>query len=269
MITRRSAVQRLGLLSLLAAGRWPGHANAAVPAAAGEPFRFHAINDLHHATPECDPWFARLVERLKEAKDHEMVLVLGDLTDEAKPEGFEAVKKIFAALERPVHVQIGNHDQTSTDNGAAYDTAHPDRRNYAFEHRGWQFVGIDSTQGPTASGTKVGDRTLKWIDDNAGRLDRKRPLVLFTHFPMGKDVKMAPLNADDVLGRFLEFNLRGVFSGHYHATTEADFHGTPVVTNRCCSRIRGNHDGSKEKGWWSIAAAEGRLTRTFVEFAAA
>ena len=64
-------------------------------------------------------------------------------------------------------------------------------------------------------------------------------------------------------------NLRGVFGGHYHAQTETAFHGTPVVTGRCCARVRGNHDGSKEKGWWSVTAADGRLTRTFVEFAKA
>ena len=54
--------------------------------------------------------------------------------------------------------------------------------------------------------------------------------------------------------------LQGVFGGHYHAYTEKEFHGTPVVTGRCCSRLRGNHDGTKEKGWWSLSASAGRPT---------
>ena len=52
-ISRRSA---LGLL--LAAGLWPGCVR--VPSTqrpAGAPFTFAALNDLHHAQPECDPWF--------------------------------------------------------------------------------------------------------------------------------------------------------------------------------------------------------------------
>lgn len=268
MHTRRSALRRLGLLGLFAAGGWPGglRAGDGPGAVAGETFRFHVLNDLHHASSECNAWFQRVVARLKEQQDHEMALLLGDLTDEAKPEGFAAVKAAFAALERPFHVQVGNHDQTAKDNAGAYEAAFPGRRNYAFEHRGWQFVGIDSTQGTAASNTRVSDTTLEWIDRNTGRLDKRRPLVLFTHFPLGKGVKMAPLNAEDVLGRFLGFNLQGVFSGHYHAYTETVFHDTPVVTGRCCSRIRNNHDGSKEKGWWSLTAAGGRLTKAFVEF---
>ncbi len=269
MITRRSALRGIGLLSLLAGGHWPGCLGAEGGTAAGETFRFHILNDLHHAAPECDPWFARVVARLREDGDHEFALLLGDLTDTAKPGSFAAVKEAFSRIHRPFHVQIGNHDQLAGGDAGAYEAAFPDRRNYAFEHRGWQFVGIDSTQGTDSSDTKVSERTLAWLDGNVGRLDRRRPVVLFTHFPLGKGARMAPLNADDVLGRFLGLNLRGVFGGHYHAQTETAFHGTPVVTGRCCARVRGNHDGSKEKGWWSVTAADGRLTRTFVEFAKA
>ena len=43
---------------------------------------------------------------------------------------------------------------------------------------------------------------------------------MLTHFPLGEGVKMRPKNADDLLKRFLEFNLRAVYSGHYHSFTE-------------------------------------------------
>ncbi len=266
MMTRRAALQRVGLWSVFAAGAWPGSQRADDAPGTDANFRFHILNDLHHATTECDPWFAAVVAKVKADPDHEFALLLGDLSDEAKPASFATVKDLFGGLGRPYHVLIGNHDQKTDATAEAFDAAFPGQRNYWFEHRGWQFVGIDSTQGTAASDTRVSERTLGWLDQTLPKLDRRRPTVLYSHFPLGKGVKMTPLNADDVLGRFLEHNLQGVFSGHYHAYTEKEFHGAPVITNRCCSRLRGNHDGSKEKGWWSMAASAGRLSKTFVEF---
>ena len=80
-------------------------------------------------------------------------------------------------------------------------------------------------------------------------------------------MSMRPLNADDVLNRFLEFNLSAVFCGHYHGLTERKLRTTTITTDRCCSRVRSNHDGSKEKGWFVCRAmALGEVTRQFVEF---
>ena len=78
---------------------------------------------------------------------------------------------------------------------------------------------------------------------------------------------MRPLNADDVLARLLEFNLGAVFCGHFHGYTERDFGNALITTDRCCARVRGNHDGSKEKGWFVCRAeASGDVTREFIAF---
>ena len=78
---------------------------------------------------------------------------------------------------------------------------------------------------------------------------------------------MRPRNADDLLNRFLEFNLSAAFCGHYHGLTERTLRAATITTDRCCSRVRGNHDGSKEKGWFVCrATASGEVTRRFVEF---
>jgi len=101
------------------------------------------------------------------------------------------------------------------------------------------------------------------------KLDPQKPTVVFTHFPLGAGVKMRPLNAEAVLERFLDFNLRGVFSGHYHARTAVAYRGIEVVTNACCARVRDNHDGSKGKGYFVVnGTPDGLLTREFVPFAA-
>ena len=59
---------------------------------------------------------------------------------------------------------------------------------------------------------------------------------------------------------------RWMAEGGRRFSTERQFGGVPVVTNRCCSRLRGNHDGSKEKGYWLVTANAGALSREFVAF---
>ncbi|MGB8464260.1 MAG: metallophosphoesterase, partial [Terrimicrobiaceae bacterium] len=148
-----------------------------------------------------------------------------------------------------------------------YEQIFGNQLNYAFEHGGWQFIGLDTTDGIEWQNTTISPTTLSWLDENLPKLDRRRPTILFTHFPLGVGVSMRPLNADDVLERFLEFNLSAVFCGHYHGLTERNLRAATITTDRCCSRVRGNHDGSKEKGWFVCRATElGEVTRQFVEF---
>jgi predicted MPP superfamily phosphohydrolase len=198
--------------------------------------------------------------------DAEFALILGDLADNAEPASHTAVRDHFRQLKRPIYTQIGNHDHLSQTDRRSYEQTFPSQTNYWFEHRGWQFVGIDSTEGTHFEKTRVQDTTLAWLDTYLPKMKKERPTVLFTHFPLATGVKMAPLNGEDVLNRFREFNLRGVFSGHYHAYTQNPFQGIDVVTNRCCSRLRNNHDGTKEKGYWLVTAEAGKITRQFVEF---
>ena len=114
--------------------------------------------------------------------------------------------------------------------------------------------------------TSIQPATLQWLDDYLPRLNPRRPTVVFTHFPLGDGVNYRPQNADELLDRFRDFNLQAVFCGHYHGFTERTSGQAILTTNRCCSLKRGNHDGTKPKGYFACEAAEGKLTRTFVEY---
>jgi 3',5'-cyclic AMP phosphodiesterase CpdA len=263
-IHRRSALQRLSLWSALGLGLWPGCQSP--KAQTGGRFQFLVVNDLHHASAECDPWFEALIKQMRAHRGAELALLGGDLADNAAPASLAAIRDHFRGLGRPFHAQIGNHDQAAAADRRAYEQNFPGQINYTFEHRGWQFVGIDTTQGVDWEKTRVQPATLTWLDDQLPRLDRRRPTVVFTHFPLGAGVNMSPLNSDEVLRRFAEFNLRGVFCGHYHAYTERQAGAAVVLTNRCCARVRGNHDNTKEKGYWLVTADGGTLSREFVEF---
>jgi predicted MPP superfamily phosphohydrolase len=260
----RRQLLRYSAGSLLAAGLWPGTLRATNDSA-GEGHRFVVINDLHYLNRGCAAWHEAVVQQIKAHKEKiDFCLLVGDLSEHGTAEQLEPVRSIYRELKVPLHVVIGNHDwQTETDR-KAFDDLFTEGSNYSFEHRGWQFLGFDSTDGPKAKVAVRAD-VLKWLDEAVPKLDKKRPLVLFTHFPLGPWVIYRATNADAVLERFKEHNLQAVFNGHFHASTERQLGKVTLTTNRCCSFSRKNHDGSKEKGYFLCEAREGKISRRFVE----
>ena len=260
LIRRREAL-RWSAGALLSLGLWPG---CATGARGGESFRFIVVNDTHFMSPECGAWLEGVVQQMK-GDGAEFCLFAGDLSDHGRRDELAAVREIMTKLAVPTYVQIGNHDYlTPTDRGA-YEELFPDRINYLFEHRGWQFLGLDTTEGQLFQQTTIPDATFRWVDDHLPRLNKTKPTVVLTHFPLGASVQYRPRNADDLLERFLPYNLQAVFSGHFHGFTERKLRNATLTTNRCCSLKRSNHDGSLEKGYFLCTATEGRFTRRFVE----
>ena len=263
-ISRRAALETLGAGALLGLGFWPGVLRAASATPPVETFTFAVINDTHSMSPEGGVWLEQVMARIK-AEEPDFCLHLGDLVENGQPGHLAAMRDLLAGIGKPVHVQIGNHDYLTHTDRAAYEATFPNRINYAFIHREWQFVGVDSTQGVRYDKTSISDATFQWVDENLPKLDRTKPLVLFTHFPLGKGVKHRPVNADALLERFRDHNLQAVFNGHFHGYTERPFANAIVTTNRCCALKRHNHDGTKAKGFFICTAREGRITRRFVE----
>ncbi|HEY2785136.1 MAG TPA: metallophosphoesterase, partial [Fimbriiglobus sp.] len=254
--------------ALLAAGVWPG-ALAARDADA-EPFHFVAVNDLHYKNDQCDPWFQKVAASIRGLTEKpEFLLVVGDLVENGTAAQFGKINDVLKTLDRPYHAVIGNHDYAAKTDRKAYDEACPKQTNYRFEHKGWQFVGLDTSDaadGKKYQGVTARKQTFTWLDETLPKLDKNKPTVLFTHFPLGDKVNMRLSNADLLLDRFKPLNLRAVFNGHYHALTEKTIRGDVLVTtNRCCAHSVNNHDNSKEKGYFICSAKEGKITRRFVE----
>ena len=261
---RLSRRQLLRAVPVGAAAWWACGARALAQAGA---FRFIVVNDLHHATPECDPFFRSLVAQMSSHGAIDLCLIVGDLADTGRPESFMAVRDAFAALRVPVYTVPGNHDNDVEKTTRIYSDFFPGRLNYTFRHKDWQFIGLDSTEAEKFQNTRISETTLAWVDATLPTLDRARPTVLFTHFPLASGVNLVPLNAADLLSRVSTLNLRGAFTGHYHARIEKRLGDTPLLTNACCSRMRDNHDGSLDEGYLlCTATADGRLSWEFVEF---
>lgn len=266
-ITRRAALGQLG--ALLAAGLWPGALRAeGRPLPGVGAVRFAVLNDFHHDSADCDAWFRNLFKSVAAQGDLAFVAGLGDLANAGKPESIAAIKRLATAVRAPFYPVPGNHDNDLEENTRVYSEIFPGRLNYTWSEAGWQFVALDTTDGKKWGDTQVSAATLAWLKVELPKLDPKRPTVVLTHFPLGAGVKYRPLNAEAVLEHFLEFNLRGVFSGHYHAQTKVAYRWIDCVTNACCARVRDNHDGTKAKGYFVVrGSADGLLTREFVEFA--
>ena len=263
-VSRREMLRWAGSLGLAAALPW------AAALEAQQAFRFLFVNDLHHGSSECDPFFASLVTQMSGHGPVDFCIIAGDLTDTGKPESFAAIRDAFSRLRMPIYTVPGNHDCDVEKNTRIYSDAFPDRLNYTFLHKDWQFVALDTTDGNKSRGTRTSDVTLGWLDRTARALDRQRPTILFTHFPLATDVTMATANGGEVLSKLEGLNLRGEFNGHYHARIERRRGDVPLLTNACCSRVRDNHDGSLEEGYLlCTASADGRLSWEFVEFLAA
>jgi 3',5'-cyclic AMP phosphodiesterase CpdA len=266
-LTRREWLRlSAGAGTLLSLGLWPGRLRGA-DAPATDDFSFIAVNDLHAFEPACRPWFDQVVHQMKaSAPAAEFCLLGGDLADGGTAPQLTLIKDSFSALGLPCHAVVGNHDYRSATDRSAYERIFPGQINYSFTHRGWQIIALDSSEGTKAKETRISPVTLDWLDQNIPKLDAKRPTILFTHFPLGDFVVARPLNADDLLRRFYGINLQAVFCGHFHALTERPFRNAIITTDRCCSRVRFNHDGSPQKGWFVCQAANGEIKRQFVEF---
>lgn len=251
--------------TLLSLGAWPGALAAADAPESGE-FHFVAVNDLHYFNANCQKWFEKVLASIQAQEEKpDFCLVIGDQAENGTREQLGAIRDLFRAWSGPVHYVVGNHDYPGPTDRSAYDDIFPRQVNYAFEHKGWQFFGLDSTQGQLSSKTVIGEPTLQWVDEALPKFNKKAPTVVFTHFPLGTLVPSRPLNADDLLDRYRRFNLQAVFCGHFHALTERQVRSAMITTNRCCSFVRNNHDGSKEKGYFLCSARDGKITRKFVE----
>ena len=201
------------------------------------------------------------MEQMKAHPEVEFCLLAGDLVETGHRHHLGAVEDIFGALGRTVHVQIGNHDYAEDGSRAGYNAVFPNRLNYWFEHRGWQFVGFDSTEGTKYQGTSIQPEALDWLRRTVPKLDKTKPTVAFTHFPLGWEVRYRPTNADDALDLFRGIDLRAVFSGHFHGRTERESSGALLVTNQCCALKRNNHDGSREKGYYLCTVEGDQVTQ--------
>jgi len=161
------------------------------------------------------------------------VLIAGDLTENGREDEWRAFERLYgrdgtdALLKYPVFLGSGNHDRrTHPDAGVVIREI---RRRHGSEFYSWDWDDLHLIcldEAPT-------DRGLRWLGKDLARTGRKRPIVLFLHFPLagafsesnwfGKGPQKQQL-AEMLAG----FQIVGIFHGHYHKSTRTSWEGYDV-----------------------------------------
>jgi len=264
MITRREALKRVLLL---------GGGTISIPKLlqttplrSAEPvFVFGVLNDLHLMTPDCAKFLKAVLTHLK-AQGADFCLVAGDLTEKGDLENMEAVKDTSLNVGLTCYPVPGNHDYSTSSDKSNYEKTFPDRLNYTFSYKGWQFVGLDSTEGQKYQNTTISQETIQWLTKQINQLSSTAPTVVFTHFPLIPFVPFSPNNSETVLKLLKTLNVKAIFCGHYHGYVRVGLNSTEICINYCCSLKRNNHDGTSVKGYYLCKVYPNKLAIEHVSF---
>lgn len=262
--------------------------------AADESFTFGVIGDAEPGrfwwermySPGRDA-FSRLWSGLA-SRGPDFVLQLGDFVSEGDAAHYRDYARLVESLPAvPLLRCVGNHDR-SRPNGEAdkalYDAV-IGSRDYFFDHGGWRFVSLDS------SDRKVTAAQLGWL---RAALSVPGPKIVFTHVPPSYLKKTAPLAAvgaledgeEDEKGYLHDFltnyfddgaaeferlvvsgGVKAVYLGHIHAFWAADRGGVRyVISGGGGSPLYPLPPGYPKKKFahslWVRAYRDGRLEET-------
>ncbi len=225
------------------------------PRPAGETFTFGVIGDAEHGRF----WWERVFSpekaaflnqwRALQSSDADFAFQLGDFVSEGTAENYrEHAALVEKEATKPLLRCIGNHDRARPNGDAdknLYDAVFG-ARDYYFDHGGWRFVSLDS------SDRKVTGAQLAWLK---AALAVPGPKVIFTHVPPDYIKSIQPLKEvgeleteDDDKGAVSDFftnyfkdgskefedlvtngGVKAVYMGHIHAFWAADHRGVRYV----------------------------------------
>jgi 3',5'-cyclic AMP phosphodiesterase CpdA len=221
------------------------HAQAAPGLPPEVAFRFAYVSDSHLYARGMTHRFAK--SALKAVADvnaldpqPDFVLYGGDLAQLGRADELELGQQILKDLKAPVRMMVGEHDWY-LDMGDKWKAMFgPDR--YSFDHKGVHFVVLNSVieedfwtaKGYTPeermnivaglddgrqSRFEVGQEQRDWLKQDLAKVDKKTPIVVFSHSPLYKYYE--PWNfwtkdADQVQALLKPFQSVSVIHGHTH-----------------------------------------------------
>jgi len=208
-------------------------------------FNFAYLSDSHLYVEAKNDRFARALMRAVEdinrlSPQPDFVLYGGDLAQLGRPEELAAGMQILKDLKAPLKMMVGEHDWY-------YDMGEKWRDlfgqpTYSFDHKGAHFVVLNSViekdfwternmspaerMGTVAgldNGAQnpftVGVEQIAWLAKDLEKIDKKTPIVVFSHSPLYKIYKKWNFWTDDaeaVQGVLKKFKNVTVIHGHTH-----------------------------------------------------
>jgi 3',5'-cyclic AMP phosphodiesterase CpdA len=208
-------------------------------------FRFAYVSDSHLFARGMTHRFAKAA--LKAVEDvnaldpqPDFVLFGGDLAQLGRPDELELGRHILSGLRAPLRMMVGEHDWY-LDMGEKWREAFgPDR--YSFDHKGVHFVTLNSVVEEdfwTAKGYtpeermaivaglddarqsrfEVGEEQRDWLRQDLAKVDKKTPIVVFSHSPLYKYYEAWNFwtkDAEAVQALLFPFRSVSVIHGHTH-----------------------------------------------------
>ena len=203
------------------------------------------ISDTHIYTRDLNDRFVRSIIKAVEdvnALDPQPDFVLfgGDLAQLGRRQELDLGAQILKDLKAPVKMMVGEHDWFF-DMGEHWQSLFGPPQ-YSFDHKGIHFVTLMSVHEKdfwTARGMtpeermqtvagldngvqsrfEVGPEGRQWLQDDLAKVDKKTPVVIFSHSPLYKYYR--PWNfwtedADEVQAILARFDTVSVIHGHTH-----------------------------------------------------
>ena len=251
----RKHITRRGFLGTLTAGASIGLVPRTVQGAGesrkGGTVRILQFADMHGSDRKSLDYPRKVIEAMnKEGGD--LAIAAGDLATDGQQSELELAKELLGELDMPCHVVQGNHDVLHPAGGdeALFRAVFSMKANsYHFEAKGIHFIVIAHGCGRSYRKNSVSPEVLAWMRETLHGIKDQSPFVLVSHYPFARGVTYATPNAAEVLSLFKGRNLLAVMSGHFHGNTENIENGVLMTTTACSSGTRGNHDGTKAKGY--------------------
>ena len=215
------------------------------------PVKIFALGDMHIVDSKTIAYPRKVIEAMnKEGGD--LVLACGDLGTDGLRSELELARDILDELKMPYYPVPGNHDALYS--GEKEETLFSEifslkQNNYHFVKKGVHFIAVDHGCGKAYHENSVRPKAMAWIKETLTNIPENEPIVFFSHYPFAKGVKYQTKNSSEVQALFTNKRLLAMVSGHFHGNTERRENGILMTTTACCSGTRGNHDGTKAKGY--------------------
>lgn len=167
----------------------------------------------------------------------DIVVGTGDLTDFGRPEEYALLRELLAPLDKPVYLIPGNHDEREAMRRAFRCDGYLPASgflNYTIEDQPVRLVALDTVI-PGASGGRLCDERLQWLDRTLAAAPDRPTLIIMHHQPFATGIAHMDRIGCDGADKFAELLARHaqverVLCGHLHRSIQARVGGHAIVS---------------------------------------
>lgn len=262
-----------------------------------EKFQFVFFTDVHlQQEKNAVRAFEQAVHKINQLQP-DFVISGGDNITDALGQNFPTADGLYnlygsaiKKLKMPVHHVLGNHDVFGIYEVSGIKDTHPEfgkkmfshrlgKTYYAFDHKGWHFIILDSVL-LTIDKKYVGgidDTQLQWLKQHTSHLDRNIPIAIALHIPFYSimpqmDARFNPevftlKNPARILSLFTDLNLKLVLQGHVHYFETIKASGVTFISGGavCAKWWDGPHKGIEE-GFLMISVSGEDFTWQYIDY---